>query len=115
GKDVETRNEVGELVFHRKFRVFTKNRINLNSSTFGPITVSGGRFSGETQVPITVVGEVVTADGEVVTAPTEYNLLSASENFYCTLVQLSPTIKYVFGKYNNTVNPVDWQALTPID
>lgn len=115
GGDLEVRSEVRELVLNRKYQVFTKNRVNLGGFNFGPITVSGGRLGDDAEVPVTVDGELVTVDGEVVTTPVNYNLLSASQNFYCIITQLFPNMRYVFGGYSNELSPTDWQSLGGID
>lgn len=115
GEDPENRTEFGELIFNRKFRVFSKNRVNLPPGTPGPISASDGKLSNGTEAPVTVEGEAVTSSGELVTTPALYNLFSSSQNFYCILTRLYPTIRYVFGGYNNEESPLDWGAITPID
>lgn len=114
GKGIGVRNEVSELILSKKFQVFTKNKLNLNNS-FGPITVSGGSLGDDSEEVVTVSGEVVTVNGENVTSPSTYEIRAASLNFYCTLTQLYPTIRYTFGGYNNSETPLDWVSISPID
>ena len=115
GSSPETREEVGELIFHKKHRVFTKNRIKLPQGVVGPISVSGGQLSDEADVPVTVVGASVTVNSSLVTTASAFNLRASSENFYCILTQLYPTVRYVFGGYNKELSPLDWQNISPID
>lgn len=115
GGEISTRTEVSELILNKKFQTFTKNRIRLVPGTRGPVTVSGGRLTGNLEVPVTVDGEPVTVGGEVVTTPPLYSLFSPSQNFYCIITQLTPTMKYTFGGYNNEDNPTDWITLGGID
>lgn len=115
GENLETRTEVGELIFHKKYRVFTKNRIKIPVGTRGPISVSGGQLSNEAQIPVTVVGDVVTVSTDIVTTLSSLNLLSSSQNFYCIITELYPTVKYTFGGYNRSLSPLDWQSIAPTD
>lgn len=115
GEDPEYRSEVGELVLNKKFQVFTKNRINLIGETFGPVAISGGRLSSGAEVVVTVEGEAVTVEDEVVTTPYLYSFRSASQNLYCNLTRLYPTMTYTFGGYNSEETPTDWLVFGGVD
>lgn len=111
GESPDSRSKVGELIFNKKFQVFTKNLINLPSGGFGPITVSGGEVDGYTEEPVMVLDEEVYVGSEVVTTASVYGTSSASENFYCIINRLYPTITYSFGGYNNEDSPYDWDTV----
>ena len=108
GSPLGRRTFVDELVLNRKYQVFTKNRINLGTNNFGPISVSGGKLADPSEQVVTVLGEAVTVEGELVTSQEDSAVLSASQNFYCIVTSITPTVRYAFGGYSSDESPYDW-------
>lgn len=112
---LDVRTEFRELVLSTKFNVFTKNRVKLIEGNLGPLSVSGGSLSEIQEEAVTVSGVVVTVNGDIVTAPASYQSRAPSKNFYCNVVQTSPTVRYLLGGYLNEETPYDWPSLSPVD
>lgn len=114
GNRIGSGSSVMKLVFDLTLGAFYKFRVRSLEPMTYPKLVSGFnvppyRLSSVFE-SVTVNGDQVTADGEVVTTTAVVQQSQSNETYYLILTGVSPTITYTFGLYRNT-SFKDWETV----
>lgn len=114
GSDLTTRTKSQELILSIRFSAFSKSEINLSGENRGIISVAGGDsgvIGTDGIVTNSLLVSVTDSLGDLVTVPRPFFDRDKTDAYYCVITELSPLLKYTFGRYNRFDTKYDWTRL----